>query len=169
MMEGVKWFLLAPDFIVTLLAEPHVPICPSQTSTGLAPGYQPWPPLARPYLAGELALGQADLWPLSHLQVSPGASPSHPALNPLPDNYRDGWRVPAPRKRGLRGAAPLSLELNPQQSGAPRSPPCPSKGALFSPALAVELPQLPAAARHAARSLRSSPANGPRRTCRDWV
>lgn len=28
MMEGAKQFLLAPDFIVILLAEPHVSICP---------------------------------------------------------------------------------------------------------------------------------------------
>lgn len=29
--EGAKQFVLAPDFIVTWLAEPHIPICPPAT------------------------------------------------------------------------------------------------------------------------------------------
>lgn len=89
--DGGDWkFLVALAFIVTLLAEPHVPMSPPAKHWP-GPRLAALAPPASPHLAGELALGQADLWPLSHLQVSPRASPSHSALNPLPDNHRDGW------------------------------------------------------------------------------
>lgn len=88
---GDEKFLLALTFIVPLLAKPHVPVSPSPPAKHWpGPRLAALPPPASSHLAGELALGQTDLWSLSHLQVSPRASPSHPALNPLPDNYRDG-------------------------------------------------------------------------------
>lgn len=98
-MEGTRSFFWL-SLSLSLSQQSHMSPFPPAPSQALAWPQASSPPTpASPHLAGELALGQADLWPLSHLQVSPRASPSHPALNPLPDNYRDGWGWLLPEKR----------------------------------------------------------------------
>lgn len=44
MMEGAKRFLLAPNFIVTPSAEPHVPICPPSQAPAWPRASSPGPP-----------------------------------------------------------------------------------------------------------------------------